>query len=72
VRITRALNPVDFEEFDVRRLRVGEVFDLAPRLASLLIVAGNAEPVFGSAIRAEAADAPPARSKDPSKGPKKG
>lgn len=69
VRITRLPDPADFEEFDVRRLRVGEVFDLAPRLASVLIVAGTAEPVMGAAIRAEAADASPARPKDPKRGP---
>jgi hypothetical protein len=41
---------------------VGEVFDLAPRLATVLIVAGNAEPVLGL-DRAEAADASSARPK---------
>ena len=68
VRITRLPDPAEFEEFDVRRLRVGEVFDLAPRLATVLIVAGDAEPLLGL-DRAEAADAPSVRPKDPKRGP---
>jgi hypothetical protein len=67
IRITRLPWPADFEEFDVRWLRVGEVFDVAPRLATLLIVAGNAEPVVSFGDRAEAADSSSARSPDSKK-----
>jgi hypothetical protein len=48
----------DLEEFDLRRFRVGEIYDVPPQLASLLIVAGYAEAVARRATRAEAADRP--------------
>jgi hypothetical protein len=48
----------DLEEFDLRRFRVGEIYDIPPQLASLLIVAGYAEAVARRATRAEAADRP--------------
>ena len=56
IRITKAPDPVEFAEFDIRKFRPGEVFDMAPHLATLLIVAGNAEPVLNLSDRAEAAD----------------
>jgi hypothetical protein len=34
----------DLEGFDVSHFQVGEVYDLGPRLAELLIVCGYAEP----------------------------
>jgi hypothetical protein len=46
----------DFDEFDLRQFRVGGVYDVPTRLASLLIIAGYAELVsFGLHI-SEAAD----------------
>lgn len=48
----------DLEEFDLRRFRVGDTYDVPPQLASLLIVAGYAEAVERRATRAEAADRP--------------
>ena len=46
----------DFDEFDLRRFRVGEVYDVPLRLASLLIIAGYAELTSGGHQIAEAAD----------------
>ena len=43
-----------FDEYDVRRFRVGQIYEVPVRLASLLILAGYAA-AAGSA-RAEAAD----------------
>jgi hypothetical protein len=56
IRITKAPDPVEFAEFDVRKFLPGEVLDLTPHLATLLIVAGNAEPLINLSDRAEAAD----------------
>jgi hypothetical protein len=55
VRITAAPKPSEFDEYDVRRFRVGEVYEVPARLASLLILGGYAENT-GSTVRAEAAD----------------
>lgn len=56
IRITRTPDPAEFAEFDVRKFLPGEVLDVAPHLATLLIVAGNAEPLMGPWDRAEVAD----------------
>jgi hypothetical protein len=45
-----------FDEFDVRRFRVGQTYEVPVRLASLLILAGYAETAGGTTTRAEAAD----------------
>jgi hypothetical protein len=58
IRITKPPDPEEFAEFDVHLFRAGEVFDLSPQFATLLILAGNAEPVTSSAERSEAADSP--------------
>jgi hypothetical protein len=46
----------EFDEFDLRHLRVGGVFLVPARLASLLIIAGCAELVEDRTRLAEAAD----------------
>jgi len=55
IRITAAPKSSEFDEYDVRRFRVGEVYEVPARLASLLILGGYAEST-GSFARAEAAD----------------
>ena len=55
IRIKSLPNAGELEEFDLRRFRVGEVYEVLPQLASLLIVAGYAEAV-GQPVRAQAAD----------------
>ena len=54
VRITSLPPPDEFDEFDLRRYRVGEVYELPLRLATLLIIGGYAESA-GKTL-AEAAD----------------
>ena len=56
IRINGLPKAGDLEEFDLRRFRVGEVYEVPPQLASLLIVAGYAEVVARRAERAVAAD----------------
>jgi hypothetical protein len=46
----------EFDEFDLRRFRIGEIYDVPIRLASLLIIAGYAEMVSSPPTRTEAAD----------------
>ena len=58
IRIDALPKAGDMEEFDLRRFRVGETYDVPPQLASLLIVAGYAEVFPRRAERAEAADRP--------------
>jgi hypothetical protein len=58
IRIKDLPKPGELEEYDLRRFRVGEVYDVPPQLASLLIVAGYAEVAARYAERAEAADRP--------------
>ena len=56
IRITRLPQPGgELDEFDLRRFRVGDVYDVTSQLGVILIVAGYAEPApaFPSA---EAAD----------------
>jgi hypothetical protein len=55
IRITKSPDPVEFAEFDIRKCLPGEVLDIAPHLATLLIVAGNAEPLIASSGRADSA-----------------
>jgi len=55
IRITATPDPNLFDEFDVRRFRVGEVYEIPIRQASLLILSGFAETTSGTAV-AEAAD----------------
>jgi hypothetical protein len=45
VRITKppSASDCDLEGFDVSRFQVGQVYDLGPRLAELLVVCGYAE-----------------------------
>jgi hypothetical protein len=56
IRITKVPDPAEFAEFDVRMFRAGEVFDVAPYLATLLIVSGNAEPLINLSDGTEASD----------------
>jgi hypothetical protein len=46
----------DFDEFDLRRFRVGDIYDVSTQLATLLIIAGYAELVSHGHQIAEAAD----------------
>ncbi len=46
----------DMEEYDLRRFRVGDVYEVPAHLASLLILSGYTEPVSGRFPAAEAAD----------------
>ena len=54
VRIKSLPPPGEFDEFDLRPYRVGGVYELPMRLASLLVLGGYAE--NAAAIHAEAAD----------------
>ena len=58
IRIKTLPNAKEFEEYDLSRFRAGEVYEVSPRLASLLIVAGYAESVPQRGQKAEAADWP--------------
>ena len=40
IRIIRRPVPTDVEGYDVRHLEVGEVYDVGPRLADLLVIGG--------------------------------
>ena len=55
VRITGIPPAGEFDEFDLRRYRVGDVYELPLRLATLLIIGGFAESA-GTSVHAEAAD----------------
>lgn len=56
IRIKKKPSPSEFAEFDVKGFSVGDTFDVPSGLATLLILAGNAEPVVGRGKLAEAAD----------------
>jgi hypothetical protein len=56
IRITSLPKGGEFEEFDLRRFRAGEIYDVHTQLASFLIIAGYAESVAGGIPQAEAAD----------------
>jgi hypothetical protein len=64
VKIIAEPNPNEFDEYDVRRFRVGDTYDVSARLGTLLILGGYAE-TAGPFARAEAADSgvPPPKSK---------
>ena len=55
-------NAAESEPFDVARFLVGKVYEVGPRLAEFLIVAGYAEPEMRLIDRA--ADDPKRRGKD--------
>jgi hypothetical protein len=55
VRITSLPPAGEFDEFDLRRYRVGDVYEIPLRLATLLIISGFAE-TAGKSVHAEAAD----------------
>jgi len=44
------------DEYDLKRFRPGDVYDVPSHLASLLIISGHAEPVAGWFQASEAAD----------------
>jgi hypothetical protein len=52
------------DEFDLSWYRIGEVYDLPPRLASILLIGGHAE-LAPPARRETAADSSRSRSKFP-------
>jgi hypothetical protein len=54
IRIKGLPRPGAFDEFDLRRFRVGETYDVMPQLATLLMVAGYAEFIAAPALLAEA------------------
>ena len=57
IRITAAPDLDMFAEYDVQRFRVGDVYEVPIRLATLLIIAGYAVSVSGNPVpAAEAAD----------------
>ena len=57
IRLMRPPRGPEFDEFDLKALRVGAVMDVSTRLATLLIISGDAEPLGGPWDRAEADDA---------------
>jgi hypothetical protein len=66
VRILSIPSSSDFDEFDLSRYRVGQIYELSLRLATLLIIDGYAEAV-GARVQSEAADfgQPPRAPKKP-------
>ena len=56
IRIKRLPPPGEMEEYDLRRFRPGEVYDVPAQLASLLIISGHAEPVTARFATSEVAD----------------
>ena len=57
IRITATPDPELFAEYDVERLRLGDVYEVPVRLATLLIISGYAESAAGRVLpAAEAAD----------------
>jgi hypothetical protein len=55
VKIIAEPNPKEFDEYDVRRFRVGDTYEVSARLGTLLILGGYAE-TAGPFSVAEAAD----------------
>src|SRR4051812_1266283 len=43
IRLTALPKPGELDEFDLRRFRIGEVYDLPPHLATLLLITRCAE-----------------------------
>ena len=62
IRIKKLPNRAESEPFDVAHFEVGKVYEVGPRLAEYLIVAGYAEPEMRAVDRA--ADGPKRRSND--------
>jgi hypothetical protein len=56
IRIVGPPDPDAFAEYDVQRFRVGDIYEVPVRLASLLIIAGYAKSVSSGVSAAEAAD----------------
>ena len=56
IRIKSLPDPGEMDEYDLRRFRPGDVYDVPANLASLLILSGHADPVSGRFQAAEAAD----------------
>jgi hypothetical protein len=57
IRITSLPRDGEFDEFDLRRFQVGDVYELPSQFGSLLIIAGYAEPASSAPERrAQAAD----------------
>ena len=56
IRLKRRPESGEFDEFDLKHFRVGGVFVVPARLASMLIISGYAELVDDHPARAEAAD----------------
>jgi hypothetical protein len=56
VRITDLPEAGEFDEYDLTRFAVGEVYDVTAQLASLLIIAGYADPIPFSRWSDAAAD----------------
>jgi hypothetical protein len=54
--VTALPTPGEFDEFDLSHFRVGGIFVVPARLASMLIISGYAELVDAHPARAEAAD----------------
>jgi hypothetical protein len=52
IRITNRMPGADYEGFDVSHLIVGQVYDIAPGLATLLVVGGYAMPEMRTLDRA--------------------
>jgi len=56
IRIVAPPLPQQFDGFDVARYRVGQVYDLPVRLATMLMISGCAESAGAATSLAEAAD----------------
>ena len=56
IRIKSLPEPGEMDEYDLRRYRPGEVYEVPAQLASLLIISGHAEPAGSHFHRTEAAD----------------
>jgi hypothetical protein len=56
IRIKHLPAPGEMEEYDLRRFRPGDVYDVPAQLASLLIISGHAEPATARFSTSEAAD----------------
>lgn len=68
IRITATPDSDMFAEYDVHRFRVGDVYEVPIRLATLLIISGYAESAVGIALpAAQAADFSPAKNPRPRK-----
>jgi hypothetical protein len=59
IRLTALPKPGELDEFDFRRYRIGEVYDLPAHFASVLLISGCAEPAPAPSQRDTAADSRP-------------